>query len=81
MDEHNQSELRHGFQDGNYANAYETEDYQTFLDNLPKGKPYGRYFYRIGCLLGFFSSYELHEVPDDWQERVRIARNNYKDFV
>jgi len=29
--------------------------------------------YRLGCLLGFFASYEHHEVPEEWQEPVKSA--------
>lgn len=74
-------QLSHGFDRGNYANAYETTDYETFLNNLPEDESFVKHHYRIGCLLGFFSSYEIHEVPYEYQEMVETARNNYKDFV
>lgn len=51
--------LSRGFDAGNYSNAYETQDLiaatdhrQAFVDEA----------YRTGFILGFFSSYELHEI-------------------
>ncbi len=71
-----------GFSAGNYASAYSTEDYalalaqdhedyDEALENLRSDEPLP---YRVGHLLGFFSSYELHEVPDDWRRDVRRFR-------
>jgi len=63
-------ELSHGFNHGNYANAYTTEDYDQMQDDLN-----GRTgFFRVGCLLGFFASYEAHEIPDDWRDEVEHYR-------
>ena len=59
-------ELSHGFDRGNDASAYETEDYEQARDAINGSTSY----YRIGHLLGFFSSYELHEIPGEWRDEV-----------
>lgn len=55
-----QVEFNRGFARGNYASAYETEDYGATQKDLIGQNG----FYRIGHLLGFFSSFELDEIPD-----------------
>lgn len=59
-----------GFTDGNYSSAYEYIDYDTAHKMLNGVNG----FYRIGHLLGFFSSYETHEVPQEWREQVEHYR-------
>lgn len=54
-------ELSNGFDAGNYAQAYETTFYDAQASRLDGQTGY----YRIGYLLGFFSSYELDEIFDD----------------
>jgi hypothetical protein len=53
-----------GFDAGNYANAYEGSDLSEALeyhglDDRPETDTY-----RAAFILGFFSSYELHEIGD-----------------
>jgi hypothetical protein len=53
--------LSHGFDAGNYCSSYETVDYTKAVamrDLKGSGKPYATAF-----ILGFFASYELHEIP------------------
>jgi hypothetical protein len=59
-----------GFCAGNYCNGYETEDY----DETEKQRDGQNGFYRIGFLLGFFSSYESHEIPPEHREEVDTYR-------
>lgn len=66
-------EFDKGFNDGNYASSYETEEYKR-----PRGQSK---YYRIGHLLGFFSSYEDHEVPQEWQEEVSKWRKKFKNWL
>lgn len=54
--------LSQGFSAGNYCNAYETEDYTKAMsqrDLRGSGKDYA-----TGFIMGFFGSYELHEIPE-----------------
>lgn len=50
--------VRRGFDRGNYAAAYETEDYALARRALVNGTA----AYRVAFTLGFFSSYELSEM-------------------
>ncbi len=53
-----------GFDAGNFANAYETEDYSKAIRTLKlSGVPTAlRAAYRAAFTLGFFGTYELHEM-------------------
>lgn len=63
------TELSHGFDAGNYANAYVSEDYSRALSleesehEKPLSLPYLRAF-----TLGFFASYEAHELPGEHED-------------
>jgi hypothetical protein len=53
--------LSQGFSAGNYCNAYETDDYDKAIkqrDLLGSGEDFATAF-----IMGFFASYELHEIP------------------
>lgn len=63
------TELSHGFSAGNYANAYQTQD----LDEVSEVLEANGSRYRAAFILGFFSSYELHEIPADARERFDEA--------
>lgn len=57
------TEYSRGFDRGNYGSQYEGQDWESWSEK-------NRYeersaAYREGMLMGFFSSYELHEVPDE----------------
>jgi hypothetical protein len=62
-----------GFDRGNFANAYETQDYETALESLDMPRAIGgsrlpralQDAYRAAFTLGFFGSYELHEMGSD----------------
>ena len=47
-----------GFDAGNYASAYTTTDLSAVAGDIPDSE-----HYRSAFILGFFSSYELHEIP------------------
>lgn len=72
-----------GYDAGNYANAYETEDLESALeaegydDDMPLNPR--RFRFREGFVLGFFSSYELDEIPDEHREEVEYLRGIYED--
>lgn len=58
------SDLSHGFDAGNYASAYETEDFELAMDALDgRSEAYCHAF-----VLGFFSSFELDEIPSEHQD-------------
>jgi len=64
-----------GYDAGNYASAYETEDVVEAWNARILS---GREVYE-GFILGFFSSYELDEIPDEHREEVDYLRGIYED--
>lgn len=57
-------EVSLGFDAGNYANAYETQDYDKAIASLsPNRSP----AYVAAFTLGFFSTYELSEMGAHWE--------------
>lgn len=63
------TEISHAFDAGNYANAYESDDLEQFedkLESMPKHE-------RVAFVLGFFSSYELSEMPEYYREMFNEA--------
>lgn len=54
-------DLAHGFSAGNYANAYETEDLEVAIQK--RNVATRSEAYRAAFILGFYGSYELHEIP------------------
>lgn len=60
-----------GFDRGNYASAYERSEPEDVED-----KPEA---YRDGYLIGFFSSFELHEIPYEWRDKLEELRRKYKE--
>jgi len=55
--------LSQGFSAGNYCNAYETQDLEQAFkqrDLDGSGEPF-----KMAFIMGFFASYELHEIPSD----------------
>lgn len=72
--------LSKGFAHGNYGAAYESQDWESWYadqcDSIPSNLD--RSLYQAGMLLGFFSSYEIHEIPDEMiAEEVAALRNVY----
>lgn len=56
-----------GFDRGNYGNAYESNDWDSwFADMSETQSEYPEYAetYLEGLILGFFSSYEIDEIGD-----------------
>lgn len=53
--------IHRGFDAGNYCNAYETQDLDEAMAHRDAIRSE---WYRTAFILGFFSSYELHEIPD-----------------
>lgn len=51
--------ISRGFSHGNYANAYETQDVDVMLAKIRNRSQ----AFRDAAVLGFFSSYELDEIP------------------
>jgi len=63
-------EFSHGRGRGEYAHAYETLDYETAYKRINGVSG----FYMVGFMIGFFASYELHEIPDKWRDTVEQHR-------
>jgi hypothetical protein len=63
--------LSKGFSAGNYASAYVSENYVKAFeaDNGPKEHD----AYCTAFVLGFFGSYEVHEIPADCQDMFQSA--------
>jgi len=66
--------LSRGFDAGNYANAYVSEDYSTaFETTLGTCAEQAFDAYCVGFVLGFFATYELHEIPSDCRDMFDSA--------
>lgn len=75
------------FEHGDYGNAYESTDWDSWrydpdqLDAVAKQLGFKHVCgstsqaIEAGLALGFFSSYELHEIPEDLQEWVGALRS------
>lgn len=70
----NADDLSRGFSAGNYANAYETEDYETARNAL-KTEPSEAYF--AAFTLGFFATYELHEMGEHRETYEEAYRSTW----
>lgn len=71
MTEEADLDLSHGFDAGNYANAYETENLEVAMQGrrvFEKSEAY-----RTAFILGFYSGYELHEIPGSRREEFDEA--------
>lgn len=67
------TEFSRGFDRGNYASAYESEDWPSWYDANDIGNTSAPYC--EGVILGFFSSFELDEISDEIaREDVRVLR-------
>lgn len=70
-------QISKGFDHGNYRSAYEVETYDN-EDTTLNGQSD---FFRIGYLLGFFSSYELSEIPAIERDAVEYYRGILPDYA
>lgn len=73
-----------GYDHGNYGSAYESQDWESWYadqcDKIPSEHQEHREAYEHGMLLGFFSSYEKHEIGDDGiAEQIAALRAQYGD--
>lgn len=67
-----------GFYRGNYANAYECQDWGTWYADHCTDIERRSDEYQEGLLLGFFSSYEIDEISDPTEaETVAQLRSDY----
>lgn len=74
----------HGFNRGNYGSAYESQDWESWSVDLndaadERGDSAHLGSFHEGALLGFFSSYELDEIPDDMVDDVEALRAAYPE--
>lgn len=69
-----------GFDRGNFGGAYESENWQQWSERnhyAKHSKPY-----QDGMLMGFFSSYEAHEIADlDIRDQVEALRGTFGAIV
>ena len=72
------TQFSRGYDRGNYGNAYESGDWETWAERnelSERSQPY-----QEGMVLGFFSSYELHEISDeDVRDQVEALRAKHGD--
>jgi hypothetical protein len=72
-----------GFDRGNYGNAYESRDWDSwYSENCGTPSEFAEFAdaYRAGLLLGFFASYEITEIGDDGiAETVDELRKEWGD--
>ena len=73
LDTESKTQFSRGYDRGNYGNAYESGDWETWSERNEfdeRSTPY-----REGMLLGYFSTYELHEISDeDVRDQVAALR-------
>jgi len=77
MPAHTESFSR-GFDHGNYGNAYESQDWDSFSEDMETPEGLDPVEYHVGAMLGFFSSYEIHEIEGDYQEEIEALRAKYQ---
>lgn len=66
------NDLSHGFSAGSYCNAYENRDFEKACDLMQaSGNRSTAWIHAF--ILGFFSSYELHEIPEKHLEAFIAA--------
>jgi hypothetical protein len=65
--------ISRGFSAGNYAGAYISEDLDTAMEREELHWELKNEAFRHAFILGFFSSYELHEVPGSYREQYDEA--------
>lgn len=76
MSQSEREDLSRGFDSGNYGNAYESQDWDTWWEDHATMDHSSTY--RDGALLGFFSSYSLDEISDaELADDVRSLRAIY----
>jgi hypothetical protein len=63
-----------GYDAGNYASAYDTNDVKEAWDTYGLGLGIDTY---EGFVIGFFSSYELGELPEERRGEVASLRDVY----
>jgi hypothetical protein len=66
-----------GYDAGNYASAYDANDVEEAWDAYGLGLGIDIY---EGFVLGFFSSYELDEIPEEHQGEVASLRDVYGEI-
>lgn len=73
-------EMVRGYYNGNYANSYETDDYDYLLSSITDTAvlPNESFAdFMNGLLLGFFASYEIHEISCEYADEVEWLRSEY----
>jgi hypothetical protein len=69
-----------GFDAGNYGNAYESQSWATWAKSRKIASKSTAY--QHGALLGFYSSYELHEIGNEIRrDDVEYLRKLYGEEI
>lgn len=68
-----------GYDAGNYGNAYESQDWNAW--SAKRNLSARSNEYRQGAMLGFFSSYELHEIPESLQNTIAQLRDLHGEEI
>lgn len=67
-----------GYDRGNYAAAYESQDWDSWYAKHCTDDDMASPEYREGCLLGFYSSFDLDEIADArLRDAVRELREKW----
>lgn len=75
--------LARGFDAGNYGNAYTSTDFDTAWLVVDDGEQHDPYrtvdssAFGAAFLIGFFATYEEHEIPGEQREFWRAAVETY----
>lgn len=65
----NATACSYGFDHGNYANAYETQNLRAMLKGIADKSA----DYRNAAIVGFFGSYSLAEIPGQYRDEYDQA--------
>lgn len=69
--ERERDSMSRGFDAGNYGNAYQSQDWEAFAEYQRLDQRSD--VWRVAALLGFYSSYALHEIPSDMRDEFDQA--------
>ena len=76
INESDKAQLSKGFDAGNHDNAYVSDDYEKASEK--RGSKMNNAAYAAGYMLGFFSSYEVNEVPMDMRDEYKgVLKGKY----
>ena len=71
--------FQRGYDRGNYGAAYESQDFESWEVTQKPSKGLDPEDFRAGMLVGFFSSYEDCEIPEEYRDEVTAIRGENQE--